>query len=427
MYISKIRLNNVRCFSDETIDLGRSHSSLLIAGNNGTGKSSVLRSIAMGICDEASAGGLLRELPGDFIRSGGKGNATIQITLSADNGEEWVIETKLSLYKKFNFERVEQKFQNNMRSKSWRLFPWEDLFVVAYGPGLRTGGTSDYDQYFSGDAVYSLFKYSQTLQNPELAWRRLRSVDKSETNMVDENISKMLGDVLDLDLSSRVILEPNGIFIASGNNRIELGAVGDGYRSMITLILDLLSWHFLVANKDSKSGVNWSYTSAKDMSGIVIIDEIEKHLHPLLQRKIVKHLCDKFPNIQFILSTHSPLCVSGVSDVEAVTWKIITSHTIEGQHKLIEKQVPFGLRADQVLVEYFDLSSSVSIGVEETINEYSELFHEKVKTPQMKARLKQLEKKLQNYDYNLAETVRDREVQRKLLSILQKEETEDND
>ena len=54
MYISKITLENVRCFENEPIELGDSHPSLLIAGNNATGKSSILRSIAMGLCDEAS-------------------------------------------------------------------------------------------------------------------------------------------------------------------------------------------------------------------------------------------------------------------------------------------------------------------------------------------------------------------------------------
>jgi DNA repair exonuclease SbcCD ATPase subunit len=87
MYISKIRLENVCCFKDETIELGDSHPSLLITGNNATGKSSILRSIAVGLCDEASAGGLLRELPGDFIRTG-KNDATIEIEFKEEDGEK---------------------------------------------------------------------------------------------------------------------------------------------------------------------------------------------------------------------------------------------------------------------------------------------------------------------------------------------------
>ena len=223
MYISKITLINVRCFSDETIELGDSHPSLLIAGNNATGKTSILRSIAMGLCDEASAGGLLRELPGDFIRTGKEDEgATIEIEFTEEGGEKWIIETKLKLYKELNFERVDQRYYKNEVTTdnevdNWQDFPWDKLFIAGYGAGLRTDGTADYDQYFSGDAVYTLFKYSQTLQNPELAWRRLESVTVNPEfrKKINENISGILHDILELDADSTVGLDYNGIFIFS--------------------------------------------------------------------------------------------------------------------------------------------------------------------------------------------------------------------
>lgn len=234
-----------------------------------------------------------------------------------------------------------------------------------------------------------------------------------------------MGDVLDLNKSSQVVLEPNGIFIHKNGSKIELGAAGDGYRAITTLILDLLSWQLLMQNKDHKKSKKWEPLSPEDISGIVIIDEIEKHLHPLLQRRIIKHLSNKFPKIQFVISTHSPLCVSGVSDVIDGAWKIITSHIVDDQYKITEKPVPYGLRADQVLVEYFDLKTTVSIEVEKTISDYQELFSkkDKDKTPGDNARLQELEKKLEKYNYNLAETVKDREIQKQLLEMLQNEST----
>ena len=263
------------------------------------------------------------------------------------------------------------------------------------------------------------------MQNPELAWRRLGSIKGFDKEKVGRNISSILGEVLDLDEGSRVVLEPNGVFIDKSGRKVVLGAAGDGYRAITTLVLDLLSWQFLMQNKDHGKGKKWTPLSLEDISGIVIIDEIEKHLHPLLQRRIIKHLSNKFPNIQFVISTHSPLCVSGVSDVIDRAWKITTSHIIDDQYKLIEKPVPYGLRADQVLVEYFDLTTTVSIEVEKTISEYQELFSkkDKDKTPDDNTRLKELEAKLEKYSYNLAETVKDREIQKQLLEMLQKEGT----
>ena len=67
MYITKIKLKDVRCYEAAEIDFGKSGSSLVICGDNGSGKTSVLRSIALGLCDRISAGALLRDLPGDFI------------------------------------------------------------------------------------------------------------------------------------------------------------------------------------------------------------------------------------------------------------------------------------------------------------------------------------------------------------------------
>lgn len=256
MYISKIELSNVRCFEGVSVDLGSDGASLLIAGNNGSGKSAILRSIAMGVCDEASAGGLLRELPGDFIRSN-QGDATINIHFLEENGRKWIIQTKLDLYERLNFERVHQKYfigeipESDSEGKEWTEFPWENLFVVGYGAGLRTDGTEDYEQYFSGDSVYTLFKYSQTLQNPELSWRRLNSIGNvKQKSIIDKNVSELLGEVLELRDNYYVDLGSNGIYITNGEDHVELGAVGDGYRATTTLVLDLLSWCFLIQNKN---------------------------------------------------------------------------------------------------------------------------------------------------------------------------------
>ncbi len=441
VYISRIRLENVRCFKNESIELGNSHPSLLIAGNNATGKSSILRSIAMGLCDEASAGGLLRELPGDFIRAGAK-DATIEIEFTEVSGEQWIIRTKLVLYDKLNFERIEQKYykiedRKRIRVNDWQEFPWDQLFIVGYGAGLRTEGTADYDQYFSGDAVYTLFKYSQTLQNPELAWRRLESIANNDEARKDINdsISGILHDVLDLGKDRSVQLKANGIFIVTNDKRkvdsksevkkdVELSSIGDGYRAITTVILDLLSWQLLIQNKDYRDEDQWKPLLFEEIKGIVIIDEVEKHLHPLLQRQIIEHLHSKFKKIQFIISTHSPLCVSGTADIgehDAPRFKIYCScDRGEMASGLEEREIPRGLRYDQILVDYFKLTTTINIRLQEKVDRLRELFLKNKFTAEEKIELDRLNEELRKYAPLLAEREEDRVAEKASMKLTEK-------
>lgn len=81
LYLKKVTIENVRCFEKLEFDLtapeGEPRMWGVVFGDNGVGKTTLLRSIAMGLCDEASAAGLLREIYGETIRSS-KGPETVQ-------------------------------------------------------------------------------------------------------------------------------------------------------------------------------------------------------------------------------------------------------------------------------------------------------------------------------------------------------------
>lgn len=340
MYINKIRLEDIRCFEEVEIDFGKPGNSVLICGNNGSGKTALLRSIAMGLCDQISAGALLRDLPGDFIRKKpgeDERNAVISVDLfSTENSESYEINTTLRTRATAGFEQV----YTNIKKTGGKDkidpydFPWREVFVTGYGAGLRTNGSEDYAQYFAPDAVYSLFDYTYPLHNPELAWRRFidvsrDSVLKSQKDFAEEEINNLiintLKKILVLDNEQDDIsLGNNGIFIQSLWGKHELDALGDGYRALVTLTMDILAWKLLAKNhkailKSFETNEEQVWEAITDLSvleGIVIIDEIEKHLHPRLQHNIISHLKQAFPKIQFIITTHSPLCVSGVADVE---------------------------------------------------------------------------------------------------------------
>ena len=75
MYISKVELKNIKCFEHFSIDLEENGDPILwtmIVGDNSVGKSCLLNSIALGLCDEATAAALMKEISGDFLRFLGK-------------------------------------------------------------------------------------------------------------------------------------------------------------------------------------------------------------------------------------------------------------------------------------------------------------------------------------------------------------------
>lgn len=402
MFIKKVTLTNVRCLKEFDFSFDRAGSSILLLGDNGGGKSTVIKSLAIGLCDESSASALFRELPGEFVRrkiketevTAGK-SGSIEIELERGDGYTYVIRTTITSLS--NFERVNQelfKYKTNGKRTEKSLnqdnFPWEDIFVVAYGPGGRTQATSDFQHYLAVDAVYPLFNYSSPLQNPELVIHRiLHDVrtksndpverDKEEAKVLSD-ISRLMADLLDLDSPECFHLTSTGIKVSGYWGTAELSELSDGYQSVINWVLDLVSWWFLSGHDE------WDISALK---GIVLIDEIEQHLHPKWQRTLFPRLREKFPNIQFIVATHSPLVASANPDVDVCLLS-------RGVKKIIQ---PFGWLAEDMYDE-MGLSSSRSVEFEETVlSRYSELMSKSIEgnlTKAEKIELRDIKKRLQS-------------------------------
>lgn len=294
MYITKITLKDIRCFEDVKVDLSSSEGAkmwLVIVGNNGVGKTSMLRSIAMGLCDLTGAASLLQDSYGDCIRKGSK-KGSIEIEL-IHNSKQYSIETLI--YK--SVADLELIYRDPVLEKT---IPWKEIFICGYGANRSIEGDSSHESYSSADAVYTLFGYDYALQNPELMLlRRVRRSEKSEKEICD-----WLADILMLPKGS-IKLTDFGITITDHGHEIVWGSLADGYEATMTLVLDMLGWAMLAGIKKYKN----------KLSGIVLIDELEQHLHPELQRRIIKNLNKVFPKIQFIATSHSPICAAGLADL----------------------------------------------------------------------------------------------------------------
>jgi predicted ATP-binding protein involved in virulence len=397
--ITRVRLEKIRQFRNLDISFrrdidGEPRSWTVLLGDNSTGKTTLMRCIALGLCDESSAAGLVRERKGGFVRRRAK-EGFIYIELLDDHGNTWTIVTLLTKFPRTG-ERVRQRihskpidFVRKMSSKELKKesatpeeFPWQSLFISAYGAGRTPDGREEYEEYRNIDAVYTLFQYEQPLQSPELAWRRMldwarhhprRGNSRTSERKANQRIKNMLREVLVLKDDEDVDLKPEGIRVSGPGYSVPLSSHADGYKSTTNWVLDLLSWRLLF-----NRGLD-----PKTMKGIVLVDEIEQHLHPRWQRHIITKLKDQFPCIQFIVSSHSPLCVAGAADLDDADCQLIS--LVREDNRIFHRvcDLPMGLRADQILTaeQYFNLSETRNPIAGNKVNRYRELFRkEKLST-----------------------------------------------
>ncbi len=404
MKISKLILKNIKCFKEVEIsfeDNNEIKNWSLLSGDNGQGKTTILRSLAIGLCDKEGASALLAELHGGFLRHEEK-EGFIEVFLKDDTNKEYTIKTEI--VSDGNNETISQPKGLAKESR-------EDIFAVAYGSGRTIRGTESYEEYALVDSLYTLFNYEFGLQNVELGARRIYSESEKEWKKL-ENILK---EILTLDDNDKITLEKKGLYVETKKwRKMSFNSLSDGYQSLTSVILDFLSWKLLSSDT----------FNLDEISGIVIIDEIEQHLHPRWQRSIIKSLSDKFPKVQFICSTHTPICVLGLADLEEGEPQLIKASYVNG-HSDTEsfdlKRDFRGYRVDQILTsDIFDLSDTRNKRTEGLLKEYKDIYLKETssRTEEEKNRLKKIESELG--ELPMWDHEKDRKRVNELIQLLKK-------
>jgi hypothetical protein len=187
--------------------------------------------------------------------------------------------------------------------------PWNNFFVCGYGAGRSLTGVTSEEEYRQVDSVGSLFDYSRRLLNPEIILRRLYDYQDEGTFK-----SAMAGikRILELHEDDQIEFRKGGGVQISGprvGRAIPLDAWADGYRLTFSWILDLYG-RALQAGAITENG---------GIRGVLLLDEIEQHLHPSMQSELINQLSKALPELQIFATTHSPLVALGAGEENVIS------------------------------------------------------------------------------------------------------------
>lgn len=319
-YITEIKIDGLRHLSDIVISLNPvSRQHLLITGKNGSGKTSLLMAVQKYL--RAINEGNLRNLKNHYMP--GLLSTAERMKKAETESEKLVIERDF-LY----FQQAVENYKDGIDIQFNEYAEIDDLyrqgdFVTAFFSAdrkteiIRSHGVEEIrlNDSYSIDSVPGelLHKYMVHLKTQQSYARN--EGDKANADRIQKWFDRFVGAL-------RILLEDDSIELEyrykeydfkihqRGRNPFGLDELSDGYSSVIHMVSDLIL-------RMDRNWLSSDRLSEYNVEGIVLIDELETHLHIELQKKILPFLTEFFPRIQFIVTTHSPYILNSVANAKA--------------------------------------------------------------------------------------------------------------
>ena len=356
-FIDEICLRNFRGITNLTLRVPSSDQShqdwLMLLGENAAGKSSILQAIALNLMSDADRDRLM--LPHrQFVR---RGTSRAHIELRFRSDEQPRILTITARGYKSSDPKAGAPL---MAFGATRLPPLPGM------PPRRA-------------PLENLFNPFAPLLDP-VAW--LLKLAKSRKKAVRADFDYAVRALAALLPASRkkwrFYATRNDVCVAPEGPLMQLS---DGYQSVIALAADIMS----TVHDSFRGGMEAA-------EGIVLLDELGAHLHPQWKMRLTTVLREAFPRLQFIVSTHDPLCLRGLRNGEVVT----IEKTARGRVFARTDLPPLaGMRVDQILQsECFNLHAAMDPKVEALFDEMYALKAKPSLTTKKKKELEDLEKQL---------------------------------
>jgi hypothetical protein len=174
--------------------------------------------------------------------------------------------------------------------------------------------------------------------------------------------------------------------ILGPNARIRLpaAALSHGYQSTIALVADLIGQVMLDGERAT--------IPFEDMEGIVLIDEIDLHLHPLWQRQLVPSLSRAFPNIQFIATTHSPMILPELKKEEIIRLTQNEAGDVEAEPARVS---PHLMTGTEIYDAFFDIRRVETDELREKIEDYGRIAMNPYRSDEDERRMRSLADELE--------------------------------
>lgn len=424
MQVFSLSLTDVGRFADLTVHLAptsKNHSNVtVIVGNNGAGKTTLLKSLATSlswlVARIRSEKGIGSHLVNDDIRN----NTSIaMINVAVIDPVQARSETLEKWANEVLFSWTVARGKKGRKSASHSVLTDASLLADHYRTQLTTDGSASLPlvAYYPVErsvleiplkirtkhSFDQLDGYDNSLNRGVdfrrfFEWFREREDSENETSISDsalikvsekfgtdsdvwKTLSKMKASSRDRQLTAvrsaianfmtgftnlRVQRKPR-LHMAIDKNGVTLNVaqLSQGEKSMMALVGDIAR---------RLAMMNPSIDNPLHGDGIVLIDEVDLHLHPRWQRSLVRQLSETFPNCQFVLTTHSPLVISDAKDVLVY---VLNDGEIHEHNGL------YGLDANQVLLEVMDTdirNSDVQKRLNRLLNEVQDGNLEKAKS-----------------------------------------------
>ena len=342
MRLQALNLSNFRCFTDLHIEFSTPYT--VFIGNNGSGKSAILSAIQIALADFVNSAlqdmrtGLtfvgndkiqVSDISIETVRTGStlsqRTRHPLSIRVLLDNSSG----VRLSWERHFHesdFHYLEP-LARHVQQLQQQLSQGEDVIlpVIAYYGTQRQWGHSDTGLPNSVSFLPQMNGYINALEakpfniqlmrhwfskmllisrkKPVPEFEAVRRAIASCYQKIDDRPS-LTSVIIDYDAEKEDI-EIQMHFDDGHSDVLPLSYLSDGTKSVLAIVADI-SYRMAVLNPHLLERV------VSETNGIVLIDEIDMHLHPAWQRNIIRSLTDTFPNVQFLFTTHSPTILTNV-------------------------------------------------------------------------------------------------------------------